>query len=230
MKQNDKQTLQALVAELVVSEGLPSSSASAIEAAFLQWRSHLQNQNLSSLPIEKLKPINYVFFDFDGVMTDNKVYTDQHGNESVMCDRADGLGIKQLKQQGKQVYILSTEANPVVTMRAKKLGIECFHNCKDKAEFMLAWMQENDVSKEQVAFVGNDINDVGVMGVVGLSLCPEDSDVSVLDIADYILPKKGGDKVVREVASLWLEPRLVSMAKESKAQKSKDLKSIEEKS
>ncbi|UAA39541.1 HAD-IIIA family hydrolase [Paraneptunicella aestuarii] len=204
MRQSDKQRLQKQIANLIAAEGLPASAAPTIEAAFLLWQKDgLESHRNNAIPAQKLQPIEYVFFDFDGVMTDNKVYTDQHGNESVMCDRADGLGIKQLKQQGKQVYILSTEANPVVTMRAKKLNIECFHNCSNKAEFMLAWMQDNCVQAEEVAFVGNDINDLEVMKVVGLALCPADSDTSILAIADYVIPRNGGDRVVREVASLW---------------------------
>lgn len=151
---------------------------------------------------QKLESIQHVFFDFDGVLTDNKVYTDQFGNESVSCDRADGLGIKQLKQLGKQVYILSTEANPVVQMRAKKLGVPCVHACSDKAKYMREWMREQKVESTEVAFVGNDINDLGVIGVVGMSFCPSDSDCSVIEKADLVLSRKGGDKIVRELSTL----------------------------
>lgn len=207
-----QQQLRALAAKL--AEQLADTSentelaerTSLIEQTFEQWTQMLFPQfslaHHAPQLREKATAIEHVFFDFDGVLTDNKVYTDQAGNESVACDRADGLGIKQLKLQGKAVYILSTETNPVVTKRADKLGIPCVQACKDKAQFMREWLQSQQVIPEQVAFVGNDINDLGVIQEVGLSFCPADSDASVLALADCVLTRNGGDKVVREVAAL----------------------------
>lgn len=184
----------------------PLHNVRLIEQAFEQWSQVLFPQFSWPQDAEqcliKAACIKHVFFDFDGVLTDNKVYTDQAGNESVACDRADGLGIKQLKSQGKSVYILSTETNPVVQQRADKLGIPCVQACKDKAQFMREWLQSQQVEPRHVAFVGNDINDLGVMQEVGLSFCPADSDASILTIADCVLSRNGGDKVVREVAAL----------------------------
>ena len=69
-------------------------------------------------------PVLLVVFDFDGVFTDNKVYTAQDGTETVMCDRRDGLGVKMLRERGIDMFILSLEANPVVEARARKLGLD----------------------------------------------------------------------------------------------------------
>ncbi|MCY7296220.1 KdsC family phosphatase [Alteromonas sp. a30] len=207
LKPCQHETLRDMISELLQKEPSLNAHHSLITSSFEAWVSTLFPQfsiaeNHIALQ-EKLSGVSHVFFDFDGVLTDNKVYTDEHGNESVVCDRADGLGVKQLKQQGKQVYILSTEANSVVQMRAKKLGVACFNACEDKALFMRDWMQDNAVTAQQVAFIGNDINDLGVMAEVGLRLCPADSDASVLAAVDYVLARNGGDKVAREVASLF---------------------------
>lgn len=199
-------SLDRLITDLSTRLNLDQEKSKAIEEAFLQWREMMSEDNgivrVKDLD-KKLGRINVVVFDFDGVMTDNKVFTDQNGKESVSCDRADGLGIKQLKKLNKQLFILSTETNPVVIKRAEKLCIECFSGCDNKAEFLKSWMLKNGYTRDEVAFVGNDINDIGVMGEVGITFCPKDSDASVLSIADVIVPRNGGDKVVRAIANLF---------------------------
>lgn len=146
--------------------------------------------------------VSTVIFDFDGVMTNNKVLVHQDGSEMVSCDRGDGLGIKQLRACGYRLMILSTEANPVVKARAAKLNVACYQDCKDKRQFIETFCQKEGLNPAEITFIGNDINDIGAMKLVGLALCPSDSHPLVKAVAHKVLRQKGGDQVVREVAEL----------------------------
>ena len=143
--------------------------------------------------------IKLIVYDFDGVMTDNKVYVDQDGKETVQVNRADGLGVSEIKKLGIEQIIISTEKNPVVTTRAKKLGIYCLQGIENKKDVLINFCQKNDYDLEYVAYVGNDINDKEVMGIVGYSFCPFDAHKSILNISDHVLCAKGGDGVIREL-------------------------------
>ena len=146
--------------------------------------------------------IKLIVYDFDGVMTDNKVYIDQNGLEMVQVNRADGLGVLEIKKLGIVQIIISTEKNPVVSARAKKLGIFCFQGIDNKKIALIDFCKENDISLKNVAFVGNDINDKEVMETVGLTFCPADAHGSIKDISDYVLKTKGGNGVIRELFDL----------------------------
>lgn len=200
--------LNQLIEDFSLQHNISSDLKVAIKEAFIDWNKAFvaagSPSNLNDYQ-EKLTSVEVIFFDFDGVMTDNKVYTDQFGNESVRCDRGDGLGIKQLKALGKKVFILSTEKNPVVIKRAEKLQVECFSSCDDKAEFLELWMAKHGYISSQLAFVGNDINDLGAMQKVGLSMCPQDSEQSVLKLSDIVIPRDGGNKIVRAVADFFVK-------------------------
>jgi 3-deoxy-D-manno-octulosonate 8-phosphate phosphatase (KDO 8-P phosphatase) len=150
--------------------------------------------------------INLIAYDFDGVMTDNKVYVDQNGNEMVQVNRADGLGISEIKKLGIEQIIISTEKNPVVSARAKKLKIKCFQNIDDKREFLIDYCN-NKFDLNKVIFVGNDTNDEEVMGIVGVSLCPSDAVNRIKKKSDYIFTSKGGEGVARELLSLIKKKR-----------------------
>ena len=149
-------------------------------------------------PIE----IKLIVYDFDGVMTDNKVYTDSKGNEIVQVNRADGLGVSEIKKLGINQIIVSTEKNPVVSMRANKLDIPCLQGIDNKMDLLVNYCENNNFDLKNVAYVGNDINDKEVMGVVGKTYCPSDAHESIKTISDHILMSKGGDGVVRELLDL----------------------------
>jgi len=152
-----------------------------------------------------LTNITTVFFDFDGVFTDNSVYVDQNGIESVRCNRSDGLGINILrKNKDIKLYILSTEENPVVAARAAKLQIPCFKGCKDKAFFLKEYFDSHKLDPKQVAFVGNDLNDLEAMKMCGCAVCPSDAHPEIVDHAGIVLSKKGGDGAVREFCVMLL--------------------------
>ena len=142
--------------------------------------------------------LNLIVYDFDGVMTDNKVYVDQDGREMVQVNRADGLGISILKKLGIAQIILSTEANPVVYARARKLGIPCLQGIGDKAKALRDFCKENKYDLESVGYVGNDINDLEAMQLASASFCPADAHRDIIKISTHVLKTKGGDGVVRE--------------------------------
>ena len=146
-----------------------------------------------------------VVFDFDGVFTDNMVYMNQNGEEMVRCSRADGLGIKMLKQKNIPAFILSTETNPVVTMRANKLGLTVFQGCEDKRAFLENYLQEKQIDPQNVVYIGNDINDMDVMLYVGWPVCPADAYSEILKISSVVLQNKGGQGAVREFCQLLIQ-------------------------
>ena len=149
-----------------------------------------------------LNNIDLIVYDFDGVMTDNKVYVDQKGNETVQVNRADGLGISEIKKLGKEQIIISTETNPVVMKRAEKLGISCMQGIKNKKSALIDYCENNNLDLQNIAYVGNDINDKEVMEIAGITYCPSDAHKSIQNISDNILKTKGGDGVVREILDL----------------------------
>ena len=148
--------------------------------------------------------IKLVVFDFDGVMTDNKVYLNQDGVESVRCDRGDGLGIGILQAHGVKGVVLSKEVNPVVSARCRKLKMECIQGIDDKPARFLQLMADCDVSPAETIYVGNDLNDIGCMGIAGCGVAVADSFPEVLAVADYVLTNRGGRGAVRELCDLIL--------------------------
>ena len=146
--------------------------------------------------------LDLLVYDFDGVMTDNKVYVDQNGKETVQVNRADGLGVSEIKKLGIEQIIISTEKNPVVSARAKKMDIYCLQGIDNKKFALKNYCKENNIELQQVAYIGNDINDLEVMKIVGVTFCPSDAHESIKDISDYVLDKKGGEGVIRELLDL----------------------------
>jgi N-acylneuraminate cytidylyltransferase len=164
--------------------------------ADFRLRALQQNKDLQFLP----QTIQAVVFDFDGVMTDNKVHVDQNGVESVVCHRGDGMGIGLLKRVDIRVAVMSTETNPVVSARCKKLGIECYQSLgHSKEETLKIWCAENNISMDTVIYMGNDINDIECMKMAGCSVVPADTHPKTLPFAQIILQQKGGEGAVREL-------------------------------
>lgn len=151
---------------------------------------------------ELLAQVELVAFDFDGVFTNNMVYVDQDGIETVRCSRSDGLGIERIKEKGVKVVIVSTEINPVVSIRAKKLKIDCYQSVKDKAKAILDICNEMKVQAEKTMFVGNDINDIPAFQVVGFPVCVYDSYPEILPYTIFKTAASGGIGAVREICDL----------------------------
>jgi 3-deoxy-D-manno-octulosonate 8-phosphate phosphatase (KDO 8-P phosphatase) len=154
-----------------------------------------------------LSNIHTIAFDFDGVFTENKVWVDQDGKESVRCDRADGLAfdlLRALQRQDKlqfNIFILSKETNPVVLARAKKLKLPCHHGIGNKVSFMRDYLNQQDSLDnpfDGLIYLGNDLNDLPLMSLAGYAVTPKDAHPMVREVADLVLTKRGGEGCVRE--------------------------------
>jgi YrbI family 3-deoxy-D-manno-octulosonate 8-phosphate phosphatase len=148
--------------------------------------------------------LELIVFDFDGVMTDNTVTVSEDGSESVICSRADGLGIDLLRATGVPIIVLSTEANAVVAARAKKLGLRCHQGIGDKGAFLADYIASHRYSAERVVYVGNDVNDAGCLAQVGIPVVVGDSHPDAARLARIHLVNHGGRGAVRELADLVL--------------------------
>lgn len=149
-----------------------------------------------------LRP-DLLVYDFDGVMTDNRALLLQDGTEAVFVNRADGWGVGQLAKAGFRQVILSTETNSVVSARARKLQIEVLQGSDDKARDLSAYCRINGIELEKVLYVGNDVNDVAAMRLVGLAVAPADAHSEVLKIAKHVTRARGGEGVIKELSE-WL--------------------------
>ena len=143
-----------------------------------------------------------VVFDFDGVFTDNTVVVDQNGIESVRCWRSDGLGLTRLRDLGLKVLIISTEVNPVVSLRAEKLKTKCVQGVEDKAVAITEWSLSVGIPLSNMAFVGNDINDIPALKKVGLPIAVGDAYEEIIPFVKYRSRKPGGYGAVREICDL----------------------------
>ena len=147
--------------------------------------------------------IRLVAFDFDGVFTDNSVYVFEDGREAVRCSRSDGLGLSKLERAGIKTAIISTETNPVVAARSRKLDIRCIQGCEDKRCALERLVAEYGLSLGGVAFVGNDINDLSCLQCVGLPIVVQDAHSDVVSVARYQTRARGGHGAVREICDLF---------------------------
>jgi len=151
-----------------------------------------------------LAGIRLAVFDFDGVFTDNRVWVNEHGEESVCCSRSDGLGLRRLDDVGVPYLIVSTEANPVVQARAAKLRAACVNGVDDKLAVVEEQAGRRGVSLADVAYVGNDVNDAPCLQAVGLPVVPSDAWPEVVALARWVLERPGGGGCVREFCdAVW---------------------------
>lgn len=146
-----------------------------------------------------------IVYDFDGVMTDSRALILQDGTEAVFVNRSDGWGIGQLRKAGLEQIILSTEINPVVSARAKKLELQAIQGSKNKAKDLIGYCQPKNIDFMKVIYVGNDVNDLEAMLLVGFPVAPADAHPRILAIAKYITKAKGGEGVIRELSELLLQ-------------------------
>ncbi|WP_236539620.1 acylneuraminate cytidylyltransferase [Spiractinospora alimapuensis] len=151
--------------------------------------------------------VDAVVTDFDGVHTDDGATVDQNGRESVTVSRSDGMGVRLLLEADVQFRILSTETNPVVNARATKLRVPVTHGVRDKRAALLTWMDDEGLDPARVAYVGNDVNDLGGMSVVGWPVAVANAHPRVLAAARLVLTRPGGAGAVREVCERVLAAR-----------------------
>jgi YrbI family 3-deoxy-D-manno-octulosonate 8-phosphate phosphatase len=150
---------------------------------------------------KKLSKIKLMILDFDGTLTDNKVYVSEEGKEFVRCDRGDGLGIELLKKLTNiEIIILSKEKNKVVNARAKKLGIECIQGKDSKIIEYQKIIKNRKLKNSEVCFIGNDINDLECIKISGTGIAVRDAYPILKKNADFVTLKNGGKGAVREIA------------------------------
>jgi len=145
----------------------------------------------------KLEDLDALIFDFDGVLTDNKVHLDQDGNEWVSCNRTDGLAFDVLRKLKKPTYIISTERNKVVAARAKKLKIPVIFGIQNKSEALKKLSKKKIFNLDRTLYVGNDLNDYEALKLCGYSACPSDSHKKIKQVSTFKLDANGGYGVVR---------------------------------
>ncbi|MCP2637092.1 acylneuraminate cytidylyltransferase [Microbacterium sp. HD4P20] len=153
-----------------------------------------------------------VVTDFDGVHTDDTVRVDQAGVEAVTVSRADGMGVSLLRAAGIPLLILSTESNPVVAARGRKLGVEVLQNAGDKATALREWASARGIPLSRIAYLGNDVNDLPCLEIVGWPVAVPDAHPLVLAAARVVLDRPGGDGAVRDLAERVLAARSAAPA------------------
>ena len=155
---------------------------------------------MNSKPHKIPKPI-ILFTDFDGCLTDDRVWLNQEGEEFVAANRKDGLAVKRLKNLGMQIVITSTETNKVVLARGNKIGVEVLQGLSDKATSIEQYLNQKNLSWEDVWYIGNDVNDLGAINKAKLSISPADAVKKVRKTVDIVLKTNGGRGILSEIAS-----------------------------
>jgi N-acylneuraminate cytidylyltransferase len=146
--------------------------------------------------------VQAIIFDFDGVFTDNRVIVSEDGQESVICNRSDGMGISEIKKYGISLLVLSKEKSPVVQKRCEKLGIPCIQAIDDKKLFLASWLKKNSINYNNVIYIGNDVNDLECLLYVGCGVVVADAHEDTKQAAKIILKNNGGQGAIRELCDL----------------------------
>jgi N-acylneuraminate cytidylyltransferase len=154
------------------------------------------NLKIINQPIPKI-----IFSDFDGCLTDDRVWVNEHGEEFVAANRKDGLGVKRLQYLGIKVVLTSTETNKVVSARGKKIGVEVLQGLDNKVETIEVYLNKVDLTWDDVWYIGNDVNDLGAIEKAKLSLCPSDAVETIRRASKIVLNTKGGFGILSEIAT-----------------------------
>ena len=152
------------------------------------------------------KPIRFLILDVDGTLTDGGIYLSDKGDEFKKFNAKDGMGIKKLLKNNIHVGLISASVSVnTVERRAEMLGIPyCYVGNADKLGILSNWLEELKLSLDEVAFIGDDINDLSVIKEVGFSACPSDAVSEIRTIVDVVLEKKGGEGCVREFIEKYM--------------------------
>jgi YrbI family 3-deoxy-D-manno-octulosonate 8-phosphate phosphatase len=157
---------------------------------------------------QDLASIRFAVFDFDGVFSDNRVWTNDRGQESVACFRGDTMGLRRLDEVGVEYLIITSETNDAVAARARKMRVDCIKGIEDKLPVLHAEVERRGVSLDETAYLGNDVNDAECLGAVGLPVVPADAWVEVVPLAQWVLTRDGGRGCVREFCdAVWRAKR-----------------------
>ena len=147
-----------------------------------------------------MKDIKFLILDVDGTLTDGGIYLSDEGEQFKKFNARDGMGIKKAISKGIEVGIIShSYSSKMIDDRANMLGLKYVYvGEKPKLQVMDQWLSELGLSRNEVAYMGDDINDLEVMELVGCAACPADSSEEVLKISQKVMKKNGGAGAVRE--------------------------------
>lgn len=176
-----------------------------LRSEWLVWYSDLE----IVYPLRRRRPIpervDLVVLDFDGVLTDNRVWVDEEGHEMVAANRSDSMGLAALRRTGVKVMVLSTEVNPVVSARCRKMKVPVYQGIVDKAGALPGILAEMGVTAEHTIYLGNDTNDMPCFPLVACALVVADAQTDARMAADVVLSRAGGHGVVRELCDLLIQ-------------------------
>jgi 3-deoxy-D-manno-octulosonate 8-phosphate phosphatase (KDO 8-P phosphatase) len=158
--------------------------------------------------VNNLKDINTIFLDVDGTLTDGKVYLDNGKNEFKAFNVKDGLMVVQAIKLGYEVIIMTGRKSEVVARRAAELGIEEYYQgVRDKKAALEKLMEEKGITYANLAYLGDDLNDLAVMKEARFAGCPADAAAELKEISDLISEFEGGNGAVREILSHILKAK-----------------------
>ena len=154
----------------------------------------------------KLKNIKLVITDVDGVLTDGGLYYTSEGLVMKKFNVKDGMGMRRLKEKGIKNAIITTDFSDLIKVRGERLKVDyLFLGIWDKENKMKEICKQENILPENVAFIGDDVNDIGIINEVGFSACPSDSVEEIKNMVNIVLTKKGGEGVFREFADLIMK-------------------------
>lgn len=149
--------------------------------------------------------VKLLVMDFDGVLTDNRVWVDEEGHEQIAAYRSDSMGLWEIRKRGVESLVISMETNPVVSARCKKMKVPVLQGINQKDVVLQDYLHEHGIDPTQVVYMGNDINDLVCFPVVGCAAAPVDAEPEIQQQVDIVLSRRGGHGAVREMCDLILE-------------------------
>ena len=157
---------------------------------------------------EQLKEIKYLVIDVDGTMTDAGIYYDEHGNELKKFCTKDAAGFFAAHQAGMEILVLTGRECAATTRRMTEMKVDYLvQNCKDKVTYLNQFMQEKGITKDELGYLGDDLNDLPGMQLCGFVGCPADACAEIKEYADYVATTKGGEGAVRDIIEYMLRTR-----------------------
>lgn len=157
---------------------------------------------------DQLKEIKYLIIDVDGTLTDAGIYYDENGNELKKFCTKDAAGFFAAHQVGIQIMVLTGRECAATTKRMREMRVEhLIQNCKDKVSYIRNFMRDNEIRKEEMGYLGDDLNDLPGMNLCAFVGCPADACEEIQKRADYVSRIKGGHGAVRDIVSYLLKER-----------------------
>lgn len=155
-----------------------------------------------------LSKIKYIIIDVDGTMTDSSIYYDENGNELKKFSTKDAAGFFAAKVCMIETIVITGRNCAATERRMKELQVSTIcQGVVDKVQYIKKFIKDNNIQKEQIAYIGDDLNDYASMKLTGFIACPADAAEQIIEIADFVSAKKGGEGVVRDVISYILKQR-----------------------